>query len=424
MLASAYEPFAHPQIVDLIQGLDDLKMNIDMTTNGTLFTPKVIDQIKDTNIRFVTISFDGIRKQTYESIRGRANYDSAVERILNFRSAFANRDTYFNINQTLMRQNIHEVSESVEFWNEVDFDHMGLILMRVRYATDELNAQSLSDAEKDVEKALSGAARDVIENGHRIVLSSPAYANSPLKTEFPSNFVGSSVFSDNPGHRIPVNPREYYQNGRYPGMPVDCRSPFKFARINYNGDVILCQKFVIGNIHDRPFLDIWYGKEAARVRSGVMRPGNERTCLTCHHYKFCIRAGEIDIGDEQNFVSLLRAKTKRFGKAETQIQAGSDVEDGTLVFLGNYRLSRLYRWNGEFIAAPFLASRTSMLLDDFSKETAFVTGSSVEEVKAGVDRKIGEGVMFGPRIWKKRDLNELFSQGRKAMSNFNNRPGR
>ena len=402
MLSSSYEPFAHPQIADLVQGLDNLGMNIDMTTNGTLFTPKIIDRIKDTNIRVVTISFDGIRKETYESIRGRANFDVAIERIMNFKQALMDKDTFFNINQTLMRKNLPEVTESVEFWDDADFDHMGLILMRVRNENDMLHHESLADMGGEVEAALNAAARNVIENERRIVLSSSGYANTSLKEEFPENFVKSSVFSNHPGYRIPVNPRDYYQNGAYPGMQVSCRSPFKFAKINFNGDVLLCQKFKIGNINDTPFLDIWNGEEATRVRTGVLNPGNVRTCLNCQHYRFCIRAGEIDLQNQENFVALSRS-------ALIEPDEKDLADDGNPIYLGEYKTARLFSWSGEYFALannPDIdnfgqragaGEANSLMLDPVWKDEAYVQARSLDDVKAAVNVKIKQGVSYDRR---------------------------
>jgi MoaA/NifB/PqqE/SkfB family radical SAM enzyme len=44
-IGSKYEPMAHPQFLQLAQGLSDRGMKMDLTTNGTLFTPAKVATI-------------------------------------------------------------------------------------------------------------------------------------------------------------------------------------------------------------------------------------------------------------------------------------------------------------------------------------------------------------------------------------------
>ena len=201
-----------------------------------------------------------------------------------------------------MRANIDEVPDSVDYWAKADFDHMGIIFMRVRQDVPQLWAESLDGHMEHAMSMLDEAARRVIENGYRLTLSSPAYADLALRARHPAAFQGPTVCSRHPQHRLPINPRTHYQLGDFPGMPLPCRSPFKFAKINFDGDVRLCQRFIVGNVNERTFRDIWYGEEAERVRRAVRH--NPGTCVTCNHYRFCLRAGEVDLGNSNNFVAL------------------------------------------------------------------------------------------------------------------------
>jgi len=145
-------------------------------------------------------------------------------------------------------------------------------------------------------------ARRVIEGGLRITLSSSSDVfsrPSSVTRDYPHCVIDGIVRSPHPGARHPWNPRTVFQRGKWPGMHVDCRSPFTFARINYNGDVILCYMFKVGNIYKQSFLDIWYGKEAQKIREGVLASPN--ICYGCDYYRFCIKAGDIDYDDQTNF---------------------------------------------------------------------------------------------------------------------------
>lgn len=340
MLASSYEPAAHPEFARLASGLSDQGFNLDMTTNGSLFTASLLAGIKDANFRFVTVSFDGATKATFEHIRRRANFELTIERIAALRQTFAARGTYFNVNNTVMRSNLTEVEAAVDLWESHDFDHLGLILMRQRDPDPTLKAETLGDDMAEVHQHFSAAARRVIEREYRLVLSSPAFLDSPLRADYPEAFTDGVVHSRHPRYRLPINPRDYYQRGYYPGMPVDCRSPFKFARINYNGDVVLCQRFIVGNIYLNTFLEIWHGQKARAVREGIRRPGNEKTCHSCSYYRFCVKAGMLETSDPANFINL--SNPAKLSPDEQK------QDDGTPIFLGLQYNYRKFFWSGEY----------------------------------------------------------------------------
>ena len=304
-LGSLYEPAAHPQFSEIANGLSDIGMDIDLVTNGTLFTPKLIDEIVDCRFRNVTISFDGVRAETYEKIRRRGDFKMAMERILAFKKAILARrpDTYFQVNYTILRSNIAEIAEAVAFWDRYGFDHIGFINMVIRDDAEVLRDESIQPVLDQVNAALDEAARHVIEGGLRISLSAPRYHNTPLRGAYPEPFaVSGTVISTHPAARLPRTPSTYFQNGGYPGMPVDCRSPFKFARINYDGDVQLCYQFSIGNIHQTPLLDLWRGTSAERVRGRVSE--SMEICSRCEYYRFCIQANTVD--SQQDYESRMR----------------------------------------------------------------------------------------------------------------------
>ena len=192
-----------------------------------------------------------------------------------------------------MKRNIDELIEAVDFWEKQEFNHMGLILMEIRNLNEILKMESLENVMDDVCKKFEEAALHIIRNNYKISVSGAVFRQlSELRAKYPHNFVGSCVKSNNPQAQTPFNPKEFIQNGFYPDMPVKCRSPFKFARILYDGNVDLCYQFPVGNIYENDFLDIWYGEKAQGVRKQLMR--NPNVCYACDYYRACIKAGELD----------------------------------------------------------------------------------------------------------------------------------
>jgi len=298
-IGSNFEPIMHPRFVEIMRYLSDMDCKIDLTTNGTLLKEKVADEMVNCNIKNVTISFDSIRKETYEKIRRGAKYESAVQRILYLRESLKQNDTFFAINSVLMRSNIDELIETIDFWELKEFHQIRLIFGVVRSMKDDILKESVYPIRHRVFEKLDQAAEHVINNNSRITLSSPYFNRSKLKDVYPDNIVENLVKSDNLEAQAYFNPRHYYQNRKYPGMQVGCCSPFTFAKILFNGDIQLCYKYVIGNLNEQNFEDIWYGENARRVRQKVI--SNSSICHTCDYFRFCLSSNKIDVNSKVNY---------------------------------------------------------------------------------------------------------------------------
>jgi radical SAM protein with 4Fe4S-binding SPASM domain len=304
LIGSEYEPMAHPKIAEILRGLSDRGMKLDLTTNGTLFTDRVIDLIADCRFRRVTISFDGITKATFEAIRQRANYELALKRILSFKERVQqhNPDCSFTINYTVLNDNIAEMADAVTFWELNGFDHIGFIPMVVRAPTDYLRSQSIEAHLDRFQAQIDEAARRIIDGNYHLSMTNTIGIRPSFADAIPSHLVASLVMSRNANARVPRNPRGYYQNRPFPGVPVNCASPYKGLKLLYDGSLQLCSKFTIGNIDDPgSLLELWRGFNARRVRSGITR--QPKICHTCDYFRFCIRAGSIDHTKSDSFVT-------------------------------------------------------------------------------------------------------------------------
>ncbi|MHC4743255.1 MAG: radical SAM protein, partial [Planctomycetota bacterium] len=136
VLGSNYEPMMHPNFAEMISTLNGFGVRLDIITNGTLLNDKNIETIANANFSRIGFSFDGIRKETYEHIRQNANFGRTIENILKLRRAFEGRDTPFTVNNVLMRCNINELIEAIDFWDSAGFHRVNFPFM-VSRATDE-----------------------------------------------------------------------------------------------------------------------------------------------------------------------------------------------------------------------------------------------------------------------------------------------
>jgi len=349
-LGSNYEPVAHPQFADIAIGLTKMGMKIDLISNGTLFTGKLIEQIKHCNFKSVTISFDGTSQDTYERIRRRANYKQALERIKAFKNAIkaTNPDCIFQINYTITRTNIDEAALAPDFWEKRGFDHLGFIAMVVRDDAQAVNAERVDNELDRVQGALDIAAKRIIEGNLRISVSSPYYRASKLHSQYPENFINNIglVSSLRDDVVFPIAAATHFQNGSFPGMSIPCRSPFKLVRISHDGTVQLCNQFPIGNIYDHQLLDLWWGNESETIRSSVKEIQN--VCAHCEYFLLCIKSNEIDYDDAENFIS------------ENKIR-----------FLGLFGPYTLRKWRGLYYMTPITLRINNLLLLDNSRWNYF-----------------------------------------------------
>lgn len=372
-VGSAYEPMAHPQFPELARGLTDLDMKIDLTTNGTFFTDHVIKQIKDCNFKYVTISFDGIRPKTYETIRRGADFQRTMEKILRFRDAVSKRQVDFRLNYTVLHSNLDEIPEAVDYWEKEGFESIGFIVMVLRNDNDLLRRESVSPIMDRVEERLLEGARRVIEGKYRITMSTSADVfrkPSALKEKYPNAFQSNVIRSDHPQSKEPWTSRIAFQRGKYPGMPVDCKSPFTFARVFYDGQVELCYQFKVGNLEEQEFGQIWYGEQARKVRQAVMRSG--KICHNCDYFRFCISSGGIDYDDEENTVN-----------AAALAQQGLQYRNPVLI--ESVGQVNIIRWLNGFYAIPQnLGAVDPRLLDPASLPEGLLMDKSLEKIRARI----------------------------------------
>jgi radical SAM protein with 4Fe4S-binding SPASM domain len=207
--------------------------------------------------------------------------------------------TLYAANCTVMRANVDEVGEAVALWDEIGFDQIRFIAMVVRHPAME--SESIFPLRERYHANLDAAAEELIARRRRISMGSPYFQQSPLRGKHPENFIGPVVVSGNPNTREVAELRADYQLGAGPGMTWPCRSPWTFARILPIGDVELCFKFVVGNLRERAFKDIWFGEQATAVRARVI--AETAICPACEHYRFCLRGGSIATDDPASYVA-------------------------------------------------------------------------------------------------------------------------
>lgn len=310
-LGAVYEPTIHPGFNDLIGQLNDLTCRVSMVTNAKNLNKKEIGNIFDSQLGRVTFSFDGARRETYEYIRRRGAFDQTVQNIRGFienahKRGKVSPETAFVVNFTANTLNMGEIKDAVALWSEIGVDSLTVIAMVERFDEPFFRDYSLKGNLEPFVDALESAADLIIEEGLPITLRSPYFsdlnADIHRSQHWMAHRVNGNIISSGRGRGAPHEDQHRKYNYCEGGMPfADCAAPYRSTRIDFDGNVNVCQKLKIGNIYEQSLADIWGGAVHKGVIDAVR--ASDEHCAACDYYRFCVRSDGVRYSDELNFLT-------------------------------------------------------------------------------------------------------------------------
>lgn len=78
------EPLLHPQIADMVNYVSEKGLNSRIHSNATMLTEELSKELLDNGLNYISFSFDGFDKATYEKNRVNANFEKTLANIKNF----------------------------------------------------------------------------------------------------------------------------------------------------------------------------------------------------------------------------------------------------------------------------------------------------------------------------------------------------
>jgi heme b synthase len=104
---SGGEPLLREDVFSVASYATEKGLRVAISPNGTLVTPEIVDRMKEAGIKRVSVSIDGPCAGRHDAIRGVSGaFDQAVRGVRYCRQ----RQLPFQINTTVMRQNVDELS--------------------------------------------------------------------------------------------------------------------------------------------------------------------------------------------------------------------------------------------------------------------------------------------------------------------------
>jgi MoaA/NifB/PqqE/SkfB family radical SAM enzyme len=241
------EPLLSEAFYKLLGGVESARCSF--TTNGLHLTRETIDRIiRDSNrpIHNVTFSIDGANPQTYLSIRERSNFNTVwrnLKKLSEYKARFKLRWPEISINFVAMRRNLEELTQIIEKAASMKVSQINIFHLNVwdESYTDE----SLIHYPELTKKIFSDAQSEAKKLGLRL----------DIPVEISVNHSTS---------------QQEFHNSRIPR----CYQPWSYSYIRNDGFVQACcfsENFVMGNLNEKSFEEIWNDKPYQTFRATVNR---------------------------------------------------------------------------------------------------------------------------------------------------------
>lgn len=107
---SGGEPMVHPHFFDMVEFVCNGGGQLKIETNGHYLTPASCERLARLGVKAVQVSFDGASRETFNKMRVRGEFNTAVDGTRNLREA----GVPIEINYSPTRFNVHEIGAAVD----------------------------------------------------------------------------------------------------------------------------------------------------------------------------------------------------------------------------------------------------------------------------------------------------------------------
>ena len=251
------EPLLREDLFEVMDyACNELGFRWGITTNGMLINDKIIQKMKDTQLRTMSISIDGMEK-SHDNFRGiKGAFKKTIQNIKKLQKEKFLRN--FQITTVINKLNIDELDDmyklmqelEVDSWRIVNMDPIGRAIDNNKLALDKDDYIRLFDFMREKRN----------------------------KSQFEITY-GCAHFL---GMKRENTIRDY---------SFFCFAGLTIASILYNGDIFVCpdvprrKELIQGNVRVDDFVDVWYNKFEWYRDINKFKVGK---CGSCKNYKYCL----------------------------------------------------------------------------------------------------------------------------------------
>ncbi len=325
------EPFVNPHLEEILSLLDANHILVSTNTNLSVLPSYTYEKYAHL-FHGINVSCDACTKELYEGIRKKLNFDTFVANASRLRSLFPK--THLTLAVTVMRQNLDNLSDLVQFahdmrFDEITFNEMAPDIIIGNYIDTPHRSyrRSCAAMKAAVEMAASlglsvSAPMQYLEAGD----DEPQTGKLDEFGLFPSELFQRRLmgqFSQNP------NQMSKYNSSLLESLTTDfpeftslegvCDWVVEKSYIDINGNVFPCctgypqHGDPLGNVFDSDFSEIWRGEAYQKMRSMFYAGQIPCGCNGCCF----IRSGSLP---------MLRVGFSESGIPKTHIKQGAEAE--------------------------------------------------------------------------------------------------
>ena len=249
-LSGQGEPFLNPELFEMIKYANKKGASVFFTTNGTILSKEVIDNICEVDIGEIAISIDSVDKKKYQEIRKGADFDKVIMNVkeLTRKIKEKKKKTIVSLSTVILKENISEIPKFVELAYSLGVMKVGF--QKLQEKTDYIKKYD-SFAKKQRVLDLDKSLKQEIEKAKKIAKEK-----------------GMTLIFDE-------------------GGKMGCIWPWRSMYISWNGFVTPCCKILdyrkpyFGNILKEDLWKIWNGKNYQIYRKLLREGKAPSSCIGC-----------------------------------------------------------------------------------------------------------------------------------------------
>ncbi len=277
-----------PDLFKLIKKAKSRNLRVVISTNGTLLSEKMVQELKSLGVSYIGISLDGL-KETNDQFRGKKGaFNAALDGIRNCQKYEQKVGLRFTINQ----DNYQEIDELFRLIEKENIPRICFYHLVYSGRGKNIKESELSDQEKKaaVDKIIKWSQYFIDQGNPREILTVDNHADGA--------YLYLMVKKNDPERAKYIYSQLLKSGGNRSGSAI--------ANIDHKGDVFADQfsRFEkLGNIREKSFAEIWKNENSQNEFLNKMRNRKEYLkgrCAACRFLEICngnLRARAHAAGD-------------------------------------------------------------------------------------------------------------------------------
>jgi radical SAM protein with 4Fe4S-binding SPASM domain len=272
------EPFIREDFLEIMAHAKSFALPISFTTNGILLDRKKIEKVAELGVDDINFSIDG-PEELHDELRGHGNFGkvmSNMQHLLEYKKSENIKKPLITVNITINPLVVGHLKETINSIRKTTGDEVDFFRIHHLWFITPTDLQvHKAVINETLERSAHGAGAHSIPFSQHIDSNALSKEISQLKGVEKIKYFPS--LEDKEIH-------EYYSESYR--LKKRCMAPFRAALVKPNGDVKFCpdewiDDYVLGNIRDERFKNIWNNKRARHFRSVIFWKKSFPGCKRC-----------------------------------------------------------------------------------------------------------------------------------------------